>query len=77
MRESIWVRDVMCTCSHCSAQGPTYTAEWRHQTELRKIAAMPDREYRKHYLAGVRKARGDAAVKRIMDGLWQMHREAA
>jgi len=47
----------------------TASESWRHETEVRHVAAMPDRNYRLHYLAGVRRHRGDAAVERIKDGL--------
>lgn len=52
----------------------TYTTseQYRHDCEVRMVAEMPDKIYRMHYLAGVRRHRGDAAVQRIKDDLKRM-----
>lgn len=52
-------------CSSCP--------DYRHECEVRYVAAMETREHRRRYLSGVREYRGDQATERIIDGLKIMH----
>jgi hypothetical protein len=47
------------------ARGPTYTEAHRHACEVRYVLAMPDKNRRRAYLAGVEKARGKPAADRL------------
>lgn len=51
----------------------TSSEAWRHECEVKMVASMPDKVYRMHYLAGVRRHRGDAAVERIKASLKELH----
>lgn len=53
----------------------TRSEAWRHECEVRLVANMPGKDYRMHYLAGVRKHRGNEAVNRIKDDLKRMWRD--
>lgn len=51
----------------------TASEQYRHECEVRHVAAMPSRDERKHYLAGVRRHRGNDAAQRIKDDLFKLY----
>jgi hypothetical protein len=62
-----------CFCpSCCSDPAPTYLESFRHSCEVRAVAGLADIEARRVYLDKVRKARGEAARARIIEGLKDM-----
>lgn len=52
------------------------TEQYRHECEVRMVAAMADKEERVNYIRGVRLKRGDMAAERIKEGLREMSRAA-
>ncbi len=69
---------IACKCPACTpTPAPTYTEAWRHETECRHVARLPDKSTRKRYLALVAKVRGESAMRRIISGLRQIHDRVA
>lgn len=64
---------ISCQCPDCTTTpAPTYTPEFRHDCEVRYVAAIPSRDRRVAYLLGpkgVAERRGAAAAQRIIDDL--------
>ena len=44
--------------------------EWRHETEARHVANLPDDRARQDYLKGVRKHRGEDAARKLRAAAW-------
>lgn len=63
-----------CRCDSCCPEDPDpkATEAYRHECEVRYVANLPSHARRRDYLAGVQKARGEAATRRLREDAWRL-----